>query len=221
LSLASHELKTPITSLQLGLQVMKNARPAAGDDPAMAAKLARATHQVGRLANLSQNLLDVVMLSAGGVVLQLNDADLREVIAQAVARCAEEARRAKCPIVLSAGPPVRVRCDKAWVEQAVTNLITNAIKFGKGRPIDLAVESKGATARITVTDHGIGVPLEDRRRIFERFERAVPSRHYGGLGLGLYVAREVAHAHAGSILVASEPDEGSTFTILLPKRGTG
>jgi PAS domain S-box-containing protein len=216
LSLASHELRTPLTSLQLNLAALEKAqRSGEGGDPAMAAKLARAVQQSTRLAKLHQNIIDVAMLSGGSMTLQLEEVDLRALVADA----AEQCRDATSRVELRPGPPVVVRFDKARIAQAVSNLIANAIKFGEGRPIELIVEpNDDGTARITVTDQGIGVAAKDTTRIFELFERAVPSRHYGGLGLGLYVAREIVRAHGGSILVSSEPEAGSTFTILLPRR---
>ena len=216
LSLASHELKTPLTSLQLDLAALQKEHRG---DGATATRLARAVQQCNRLAKLSENLIDVSCLSAGSIVLRLREADLRAIVVHAMERCREDAERARCPLELGAYSPVLGRCDEARVEQAVCNLIANAIKYGKGRPIELALDAiDDATARITVTDHGIGIAVEDTARIFDLFERAVPSRHYGGLGLGLYVAREIVRAHGGSIFVASKPEAGSTFTILLPTR---
>ena len=122
-------------------------------------------------------------------------------------------------IEVGAGPPVVARCDKRRIGQAVHKLLANAFKYGMDHPVDVGVDvSDHAAARIMVTDHGIGVAAEDTARIFELFERAAPVQHYGGLGLGLYVAREVVSAHGGCILVASEPGAGSTFTIVLPTK---
>jgi signal transduction histidine kinase len=99
------------------------------------------------------------------------------------------------------------------------NLLSNAVKFGSGRPIEVAVERDQELARLTVTDHGIGIAPDQQSRIFERFERAVSSRHYGGFGIGLWVARQLVEAHGGSILVASRTGEGSRFTVSLPLEG--
>lgn len=104
------------------------------------------------------------------------------------------------------------------MEQVVTNLVSNAAKYGAGRPIELRVDGDGETARLVVRDQGIGIAPEDQARIFERFERAAPSRHYRGLGVGLYIARQIVEAHGGSIRVASAPGAGSTFTVELPLR---
>jgi signal transduction histidine kinase len=98
----------------------------------------------------------------------------------------------------------------------VTNLVINAAKFGAGKPIEIRIERSGADARLAVTDHGIGIDPARRPYVFDRFERAVPSSRYGGLGLGLYIARSIIIAHGGTITVESEPGAGSTFTVTLP-----
>jgi signal transduction histidine kinase len=102
----------------------------------------------------------------------------------------------------------------------VSNLLTNAIKYGRGAPIECDVDKTGEHARLRLTDHGIGIAHDDLARIFERFERAVSARQYGGLGLGLHIASEIVHAHGGSISADSTPGSGSTFTVLLPISGS-
>jgi signal transduction histidine kinase len=102
------------------------------------------------------------------------------------------------------------------LDHTVTNLISNAIKFGLGRPIEVAIDAGDGRAKLTVTDHGLGIAKELRERIFEPFERGVSVRHYGGLGLGLHIARTLVEALGGSISVDSEPGVGSTFTVELP-----
>ncbi|WP_232293259.1 sensor histidine kinase [Stigmatella aurantiaca] len=120
---------------------------------------------------------------------------------------------------LHAPAPVLGRWDRLRVEQVVTNLLTNALKYGAGRPVAVRVEGAGERARLTVKDQGIGIAEEDLARIFERFERAVSDRHYGGLGLGLYITRQIVEAFGGTVGVTSRPGMGSTFTLELP-RGT-
>ena len=108
------------------------------------------------------------------------------------------------------------RWDPSRLEQALINVISNAIKYGEGKPIDVVVEAAGRGARCTVTDRGLGIAPEARDRIFARFVRAAPSQRYGGLGLGLYVARSIVESHGGTIEVESAPGNGSRFTIELP-----
>jgi signal transduction histidine kinase len=137
----------------------------------------------------------------------------------------EAARAAGCDLVFSAPEAMRGRWDRMRVEQLVTNLIANAMKFGAKRPIDVVVCAEpnpaGDAARITVIDRGIGIDPRSQRRIFERFERAVSTRNFGGLGLGLWVAKQITDAHEGTISVDSKPGEGATFTVVLPLEASG
>jgi len=98
----------------------------------------------------------------------------------------------------------------------VTNLLSNAIKFGAGNPVDVTLQGDASRFQLTIRDHGIGIAPEYLFRIFNRFERAVSTRHYGGLGLGLYITRRIVEAHGGTIQVDSAPDAGAAFTINLP-----
>ena len=142
--------------------------------------------------------------------------DLAELARDVVARFHEQLERAGCDLRLTAEEPTRGSWDRALLDQVLTNLISNAIKFGAGAPIDVVVEPRRGSARLTVRDRGIGIATEDVRRIFGRFERAVSARHYGGLGLGLFVSRQIVEAHGGRIAVESRAGEGSTFTVELP-----
>jgi signal transduction histidine kinase len=217
LNLLAHELRTPITALQLDLATLEMAAQSRGDETAVG-RLTRAKEQANRLVRLSENVLDVSLLSPGRIIVRVEDVDLRQLVAKAAERYCEEAKRASGVFRLRKGSPLVWPCDPQLMGRAITNLLANADKFGKGHPIELSVESSDdAMARILVIDRGIGVSPKDVPRIFEPFERAVSSRHFGGLGLGLHIAQTIVQAHGGSILVASEPDAGSTFTVLLPR----
>ena len=124
-------------------------------------------------------------------------------------------------VSIECAAPVVGRWDPSRLDQVVTNLLSNAAKFGAGKPIEIRIEQLGDTARLTVTDHGIGIDPARRPYVFDRFERAVPSLRYGGLGLGLYIARSIVVAHGGTITVDSELDAGSTFTVTLPCAAPG
>jgi signal transduction histidine kinase len=106
--------------------------------------------------------------------------------------------------------------DRLRLEQVVTNLISNAIKYGKGRPIEIETRPDGADAVLTVTDHGLGIAPEDQQRVFQRFERSRRTREYGGFGLGLWITRSIVEASGGTITVDSQPGQGATFTVRLP-----
>ena len=112
--------------------------------------------------------------------------------------------------------PAEGEWDRTRIEQVVTNLLSNAFKYGAGRPIHVEVGLQGKMAVLTVRDEGIGIPIEDQSRIFGPFERAVSERHYTGFGVGLWVAQQVVEAHGGSIHVVSAPSRGTTFRVWLP-----
>ena len=116
---------------------------------------------------------------------------------------------------------VEGRWDRSRIEQVVTNIVTNALRYGDGTPIDIRIDRAGPEARFEVSDHGRGIDVDMQRRIFERFERGVPSSHYGGLGLGLYIVRQIVRAHGGDVGVRSEPGQGATFTVTLPTQPAG
>jgi signal transduction histidine kinase len=123
---------------------------------------------------------------------------------------------------LEASEPVVGYVDQIRIEQVMTNLISNAIKYGAGKPIAIELTGNGEEAKLTVRDQGIGIAPEAQERIFNRFERATQARAGESLGLGLFITREIVYAHGGEIQVSSEPGKGSTFTVRIPlKRFTG
>jgi signal transduction histidine kinase len=214
LSIASHELRTPLTPLQLHLEMWQGALTN-GDDARR--RLDTALRQTQKLSKLVESLLDVSRLTTGRMALEPERFDLAQVAREVVERFAPDARSAGCAVTLLANEPVIGCWDRLRVEQVLSNLLSNAIKYGAGQPIDLTVERSGEEgACVRVTDRGIGITAEDSARIFDRFERAVSPRHYGGMGLGLYIVRQIVEAHAGSIAVESTPGAGSSFTVLLP-----
>ncbi|RKG85689.1 hybrid sensor histidine kinase/response regulator [Corallococcus terminator] len=218
LAVASHELKTPLAAFRLHLERLERSL---GEDALGRAKspLESAGRQVQRLHALMETLLDVSQLTTGRLALELNDVDLTSVVGSAVARLRAEVERMGVTVTLEAGAPLVGRYDRLRIDQVVTNLLSNAARYGQGRPICVRVASEDGTARVTVRDEGIGIRAEDRARIFERFERAVPGRNYGGLGLGLWISRQVVEAHGGRITVDSEPGQGATFVVELPLEG--
>jgi PAS domain S-box-containing protein len=221
LSVASHELRTPLSTLQLQIQMLlqppRRSPQAVLSREQMTPKLEMAFKQIVRLTRLIEELMDVSRITAGRLRLELREIDLAAVVRDVVGRFGEEASRTHSPIEVSAVTPVIGNWDLIRVEQVVTNLLTNAFKFGGGKPIDIRVEERGPIGRLVVVDHGIGIDPEDVERIFQRYEQAASSRAVGGLGLGLYIARQIVEAHGGTIRVESQPGAGSTFTIDLPK----
>lgn len=228
LSIASHELKTPLTTLQLQIQGVGRKLKSFPDDPVLqglAVRVGTSERQVERLTGLINNLLDISRITAGRLELDLEPVDLSAVAREAAARFRDDLTRAGCVLEIRADAACQGEWDRLRLEQIVMNLLSNAAKYGAGRPIEIEVDGGEATARFSVRDHGIGIPEEHQSRIFERFERAVSDRHYGGLGLGLWIVRQIVDAFGGTIEVESRVGEGSTFTVLLPrvpkKRTTG
>ncbi len=221
LSVASHELKTPLTSLKLRVQGFLEHAPAV-IEPAQAQRLQRsfdlAERQVRRLENLVNSLLDVSRIAVGHFPLQLGEVDLVPLVRSVVGQFSTEIARGPVEVLLDLPESARGRWDLLRVEQILVNLLSNALKYGAGKPIEVMVRTDDITAWLTVRDHGLGIEAEDQARIFERFERAV-SLNYGGLGLGLYITRQIVLAHGGTIHVESVPGEGSSFVVELPLAG--
>jgi PAS domain S-box-containing protein len=222
LSIASHELRTPLTPLQLQLQGL--VRRLEGDSvetiPAdrLRGALTRSEKQVRRLARLIDALLDVSRISAGKLELAPEEFDLVDLVNEILGRLsAEIPRQEGRGSVVSAGPVVG-HWDRLRIEQVISNLIGNAIKYGGDQSFTIELRRTDRAAQIQVSDNGIGIPTDKLERIFDRYERAVSSRSYGGLGLGLYIAKQIVDAHGGSISVRSELGVGSAFTVELPLR---
>jgi signal transduction histidine kinase len=220
LSIASHELNTPLTGLRLAVQAL-----AAGTLGVAPETQQRAydilERQTRRLVTLTSELLDVSRIQARALRLRCEPCDLVTLVVDVGERFEAQLAEARCRLVLEARDRVVGRWDRGRLEQVVTNLLSNALKFGAGKPIHVSVESLPDRARLTVADQGIGIEPDRRHRIFERFERAVSAAHYGGLGLGLYIAREIVVAHGGSIAVDSTPGMGAVFRVELPRAASG
>jgi PAS domain S-box-containing protein len=217
LSLAAHELKTPLTVLQLQLDTLGDRVDQSGQRTNM--KLQRATQSSERLANLIESLLDASRIATGRFALQIAEFDLVDCAGGVIDALRPAADRARCELSLdAAGGPIVGMWDRLRLEQALTNLLANAIKYGAGKPIGVAVRRNGPEVTVEVRDHGPGIPPAEFERIFQRFERAASIRHYGGLGLGLYLIQAIADAHGGSVTAANASDGGARFELILPLR---
>jgi PAS domain S-box-containing protein len=218
LSIASHELKTPLTALQLELYGMRAPIEKNGDER-LGRKLARAARSSDRLSRLLEMLLDVSRIAGGRLTLKREPFDLRPALEQLVETMQGIAAQAGCVLSFHPSPetgPTVGNWDRLRIEQVAMNLLSNAFKYGAGQPVTLSLSRDGNDAIIEVRDHGPGIPSGDVDRIFERFERATGIGNQGGLGLGLYVSREIVQAHGGSIAGGSHPDGGAYFTVRLP-----
>ena len=217
LSVAAHELRTPLTALHLKLESAAEQMRA---DPKAARRIEGALRQVARLQALVERLLDVSRMVQGRLALQTEELDLAALAAQVVEDFREPAAQAGAELRFEVqGGAVRGQWDGARLEQVLVNVLANAIKYGAGKPIDVTVQQHDGVARFVVTDRGIGIEPDDLERVFGQFERAAPLRHYGGLGLGLYVSRSIVEAHGGTIRVTSEKGQGSSFVVDLPMKG--
>jgi PAS domain S-box-containing protein len=214
LSIASHELNTPLTSLKLRLGQLATGR--LGQEEAEHA-LEISIRQTRRLTRLVADLVDASRIRTGRLTLLKEEMDLAEVAREALDHLRTEIARSHSAVELHAPSPARGLWDRQRLEQVVSNLISNAANYGLGKPITIRIEP-GERVRLTVEDQGVGIPPEAQERIFERYERAASTRRAGGLGLGLYIAKQIIQAHGGTISVESRPGAGSVFTVELPAR---
>ena len=210
LGIASHELKTPLTSLRLQLQMAQRGKHAV--DPGKLLK------QADRLLRLIEDMLDISRIDAGKLNLDRSPTDLAAVTSDVLDRFGPQLAAAGCAITRDLSPGLVGIWDAWRIEQVVTNLVTNALKYARGTPIEVTVTDKDGHGVLAVRDHGPGVRMEDRARIFRRFERATSAREISGLGLGLFISRQIVEAHGGRIDVHGAEGEGATFVVELPLR---
>jgi two-component system, OmpR family, sensor kinase len=216
ISIASHELLTPITSIKLQLEL---AERYGGRDPLEAlGKITRMGKvQVARLTELINDLLDVTRIQSGKMKFKPEAVDLSQLAREVTERHRPSLEKSGQSLeLLTPSQPVVAEADPFRLSQAMDNLVSNAIKYGNGKPIRFFVEKTDTHATVKVQDHGIGIPKEKHAAIFARFERVADTESVGGLGLGLYITKQVVDAHHGRIQVESAPAAGSTFTIELP-----
>jgi signal transduction histidine kinase/CheY-like chemotaxis protein len=218
-AIASHELRTPLTTLTLQLESLRNLLVEVPEPlrERLMAKHTKLQKQAARLDHLVSDLLDVAQSSATHPALDLQRVDLRQLARQVAERLAEVAASAGCQVELQGSEPVVGRWDPRRLDQLLTNLVSNALKYGKGKPVEITCSLDERAALLSVRDHGIGIATADAKRVFERFERAVSARQFSGLGLGLHIARSIAVAHGGTISVSSELGQGATFQVRLPQ----
>jgi signal transduction histidine kinase len=218
ISLAAHELKTPLTSILLRIQklirLLRGGAPPGGDPTREAEMLEGLLKRVARLVD---DLLDVSRISAEKVRLDLEDVDLAAVAREVVGRLSES-QQALVSVI--APDPLIGRWDRLRVDQIVTNLVSNALKYGDHKPVDLTVERASQRARLVVRDRGSGIAEADLKRIFERFERAA-TKNVSGFGVGLWIVQQVVRSLGGTITVTSRVGAGSSFVVELPLHAKG
>jgi PAS domain S-box-containing protein len=214
LFVASHELRTPIAIVSLQLHTMRRSINRGDGADRMTASVEAALLYIDRLNALVQRLLDATQLDSG-LRLELAWIDLAEVTHLAVERVCTQTDAAGIEITVEV-PEIHGRWDATRLEQVLVNLLSNALKYGLRRPVAISARVDIDVVHIEIRDHGIGLTPSETDRIFGKFERAVSIAHYGGLGLGLYISRQIVEAHRGWIEVESMLGRGSTFRVTLP-----
>lgn len=214
LSIVSHELKTPLTGLQLQLDLLVESLD--GSDARVVERLRRATLSSDRLTQLIESLLDVSRIATGRFVLACEEVDLARLAEEVIDSFRSSAAKTGTTLSLTVEGPTTGTWDRVRLAQVLTNLLSNAIKYGGGQPVEIRVESDDDEVVLVVRDRGPGIAIEDRERIFGRFERASSARHFGGLGIGLYVVKEIVTAHGGTVMASNAPDGGACLTVCLP-----
>jgi signal transduction histidine kinase/PAS domain-containing protein len=214
LSIVAHEIRSPLTSIHLCAQTMRRK----AEHPAELLKsLDIVEREDRRLSRFVDELLDVGRIQGGRFHFDLEQVDFAEVAQSVVAQLGAELARARSPITVTTQGPVWGRWDRFRLEQVVTNLLSNALKFGEGKAVEITIGVADGVATLQVRDHGTGIAPETKEKIFLPFERGVSTRHFGGLGLGLYIVHTIVEGLGGTIEVDSRPGEGSTFTVHLPQ----
>jgi signal transduction histidine kinase len=217
LSIASHELRTPLTALKLRVQsLQRNATL----DSEVRERLDSVGRQTLRLERLIADLLDVSRITTGHLSLDSEPFDMLDAAREVVERMTERTLAQACEVRLTSQGEVHGVWDRVRVEQVLTNLLDNALRHGAGRPVSIRIERCESSVLIVVEDEGKGIAKADLARIFERFERAAGQRGRDGLGMGLYIARQIVEAHGGSIHAKSEASRGAAFHVVLPLTAT-
>lgn len=220
LSVASHELKTPLTSMKLQVQSrihrLKKGEYSYFDQDRLTAIFQKDTQHLNRINRLVDDMLDISRITSGKLLIRREAFDLREVAREILDRHMSEVQQSKSEVTLNYDGPVNGHWDRFRIEQVITNLLINAVKYGAQKAITISVKQDDQNAILVVQDNGIGIAKENQLKIFERFERAISASEISGLGLGLYIAKEIIEMHGGKIIVESELGKGSTFIVTLP-----
>lgn len=220
LSIASHELKSPLTlsllQIQRALHNIRNVSLANFSVQKLMDMLESVEQQTDRLSKMITDLSNVSLITTGRMKLEPKKGDLSEIVKGVIERVPVTMHRADYPIAFHADSAISGMWDRLRIEQVVINILSNAIKYGENRPIEITVQKKGGNAVIQIKDHGAGIPHDLQKRIFERFERGAAKKGSTGLGVGLYICHQIVTAHGGEIRLKSKPGTGSTFAIHLP-----
>ena len=220
LSIASHELKTPLTSMllqtQTALHNIRNVSLAHFSIESLLKMLESVEHQTKRLSKIISELFNISIMTTGNLVLERENCDLEEIVQGVLNDFETRFEREGYQVIFKTQKPIIGFWDKIRIEQAATNLISNAIKYGEKKPIEVTVKKRGDVAELLIEDHGIGISKKKQKDIFGLFERGVTPEEYKGLGVGLYITEQIVRAHEGTINVSSRLNEGTKFIVKLP-----
>jgi signal transduction histidine kinase len=220
MSLVAHELRTPLNTLFLETQMrtlqLKRGNTDAFAPEQISAMTKRDERQIKAMIRLIDDMLDVSRMRSGKLSIRPAQVELTSLLERVVSDLSLQAAASGCSIRLAAHAPVSGCWDEFRIEQVIVNLLTNALRYGGGCTVEVSVHVQGSAVRIDVLDKGKGIAIEDIERIFEPYERGARNGEPKGLGLGLYISRQLAVAHGGELMVSSTPGQGSTFSLMLP-----
>jgi two-component system, OmpR family, sensor kinase len=217
IAVAAHELRNPMTPIVALVQLLVTRAHREGASPALLSGLQTLESAVDHYVRRATTLLEITRVNAGNLKLSPTTFDLAELVQECSRKYQLLAERARTPLACRANGPVIGTWDRLAIEQILDNLVSNAIRYGDGEPVAVDLEASTDGVVLRVIDRGIGIQLEDRERIFERFERATGSKRDGGFGIGLWLTYKLVQAQAGMLELHSEPGAGSTFTVRLPR----
>ena len=220
MSLVAHELRTPLNTLFLEAQMrslqLKRGTLATIKPDQFEAMIKRDERQIKAMIRLIDDMLDVSRMRSGQLSIRPGQVQLMDLLERVVSDLSLQAAATGCKLSLLSHPPVEGCWDEFRIEQVVVNLLTNALRYGGGQPVEVSVQYAGDKVRIDVRDEGKGIAESDLERIFEPYERGARNGEPKGLGLGLYISRQLALSHGGELRVSSKPGQGSTFSLILP-----
>lgn len=214
ISVASHELRTPLTRILLRLQMMK--RNGEGMNEKVLKGLNECEEASKDLSELMEKLVDVTRLRLGKLELKRTKTNITNIILDVISNFKDEIRLSGNHVSFNHEGDVIGYWDQNRLEQLFSNLLSNAIKYTQGQPVKMELKLKGEFVHFIISDEGPGIPYNLQPKLFERFERAVDSKKISGLGLGLYISKQIVDAHKGEISLESIPGEGTTFEVVLP-----
>lgn len=221
MSVVAHELRTPLNTLFLETQLRKmlldRRNMAAFDAEQLSKMVTRDDRQIRNMVRLIDDMLDVSRIRSGTLSVRPALVELASLLQRVIDDLEQQALAVGSRITLTAPHAVNGWWDEFRIEQVIVNLLTNALRYGSGKPVEVSLISTADGAHIAVRDHGIGITTQDQQRIFQQFERGGGGKSADGLGLGLYITRQLVEAHGGSIRVHSVPGQGSLFSLDLPQ----